>query len=250
MPKTLVIQSHRQPVPARWIEQCLGSVRDWAYSRGFEYRFIGDGLFELLPADLRTRTDIQTVVRTDLARLLAIRAALEHGFDAAIWCDADCVCFAPDAFDLPETDFALGREVWIQQSSPESDTLRAYVKVHNAFLLFRKGNSFLDFYIGAAQRLLRALNGPCPPQFIGPKFLTAVNNIALCPVAESAGMLSPPVIEDVLQGGGPALDLFRSKSSRPVAMANVCASLVASGEISQENAGALVDLLLERAETV
>ena len=248
MSATLVLQSHREPLPFPWLAQCLASVRDWAAAQGYDYRFIGDELFDHLPPAIARRPELPLVVRTDLARLLALRAALEAGYRAAVWCDADCVCFAPDAFKLPDTDFALGREVWIQQGSGEA--LRAYVKVHNAFLLFRRGNSFLDFYIGAATRLLHALDGACVPQFIGPKFLTAVHNIALCPVAENAGMLSPPVVADLLRGGGPALDLFRRRSTQPVAMANVCTSLVTSGELDQADAAEAVTLLLDRGETL
>jgi hypothetical protein len=66
--------------------------------------------------------------------------------------------------------------------------LRAYVKVRNAFLMFRKGNHFLDFYTATAQRLLRLNQGSMPPQFIGPKLLTALHNVAICPVMETAGM--------------------------------------------------------------
>ncbi|MEM9056126.1 MAG: hypothetical protein AAGD86_01540 [Pseudomonadota bacterium] len=244
MSTTLVIQSHRQPLPLPLLTPCLASVRAWADSRGFAYRFVDDALFDALPADLRRRDDLATVVKTDLARLHALRGALDEGYDCAIWCDADCLCFAPDAFDVPDTDFALGREVWIQTDAQRSDRLRAYVKVHNAFMLFRRDNSFLDFYLGAATRLLRSLDGPCAPQFIGPKFLTAVHNIARCPVAESAGMLSPPVVADIVRGGGAALDLFRQKAPQPVAMVNLCASL-AAGDAAY---GAVVDQAVERLQ--
>ncbi len=246
MSATLVLQSHRQPLPFPWLTPCLESVRRWAESAGHDYRFIGDELFDDLPPDIAERPQLPLVVRTDLARLLAMRTALAEGFEAVVWCDADCVCFAPDAFELPHNDFALGREVWIQRGNDTS--LRAYVKVHNAFLLFRRDNSFLDFYIGAATRLLRALDGPCVPQFLGPKFLTAAHNIALCPVAENAGVLSPLVITDLLRGGGPALDLFRRRSTHPVAMANVCSSLVSGGKLDEAAAAAAVTLLLGHGE--
>ncbi|MEL7449615.1 MAG: hypothetical protein AAFN78_10420 [Pseudomonadota bacterium] len=246
MSATLVLQSHRQPLPFPWLAPCLASVRHWAQAQGYEYRFISDELFDNLPPDIAGKPQLALVVRTDLARLLALRAALDEGYETVVWCDADTVCFAPGALALPDTDFALGREVWIQRGA--GDALRAYVKVHNAFLLFRRDNSFLDFYLGAATRLLRALDGPCVPQFIGPKFLTAVHNLALCPVAESAGMLSPLVVADLLRGGGPALEMFQRRSTRPVAMANVCASLAATGELAPDDAAAAVTLLLDRAE--
>jgi hypothetical protein len=50
-----------------------------------------------------------------------------------------------------------------------------YVKVHNAFMMFRQGNHFPDFYTDAAERLLDLNQGAMPAQFIGPKLLTALH---------------------------------------------------------------------------
>ena len=52
MPGTLVIQSHCSPLPWPWIGRCLESVRDWSATHGYTYRFMGDELFERVPADL------------------------------------------------------------------------------------------------------------------------------------------------------------------------------------------------------
>ena len=70
--------------------------------------------------------------------------------------------------------------------------------------------------------LLRLNQGRIPPQFIGPKWLTALHNIALCPVMESTAMLSPLVMHDTLAGQGEALRLIQKKS--PVAPAGVSLS--------------------------
>jgi hypothetical protein len=50
--------------------------------------------------------------------------------------------------------------------------------------------------------LLRLNQGRIPPQFIGPKRLTALHNIALCPVMKSAAMLNPLVMRDYTCGTG------------------------------------------------
>ena len=241
MSDTLLIQSHRTPLPSAWIERCLTSVRDWARQSDFEYRFMGDEIFAMLSAEVRKKVLSQPVVAADLARLLALRAALDEGYDTTIWCDADFLVFAPDQLDLPAETYALGREVWV---SDHRGTPRAYVKVHNAFLMFRQGNPFLDFYIHAAERMVARHEGPMAPQFIGPKFLSVIHNIVGCPVAEQAAMLSPQVIRDLLVGGGPALSLFHSHSSSEPAAANLCASLAASGEISDHDIDAVITLLL------
>lgn len=246
MSHTLVIQSHRTPLPADWMERTIHSVKAWAASRHFDYRFLGDELFDALPQDLLMKTRTQLVVASDLARLIALRSALDEGYQTAVWCDADFLVFKPEAFDLPSENFGLGREVWIQRDT-HSGKPRTYVKVHNAFLFFRKGNAFLDFYTDSAKRLLRAHNGPVAPQFLGPKLLTAIHNIVQCPVVETAGMLSPPVIKDMLNGSGPFLELFR-KHTQSLAAANLCGSLTANGEVSNREISNVIDLLLSEDE--
>lgn len=240
---TLVIQSHRTPLPADWYQPCLDSVRNWAAQLKFTYRFVGDEFFEPLPDDIVQRTVERTVVAADLARLYAIRQGLQEGFTTVVWCDADVLVIDPEGLTLPEEAYALGREVWVQ--GPH-DALRAYVKVHNAFLLFRQGNSFLEFYLDTALRLIRAHDGLMAPQFIGPKLLTAIHNVIGCPVIETAAMLCPAVAIDLLNGGGPALALFRRRNTVAPAAVNLCGSLIALGELSNEEVGALIDLLLNR----
>lgn len=223
MPETLVIQSHRNPLPQGWLQPCLDSVAGWARRNRYHYRFLGDEIFTCLDAGLRARTRAQPVIASDLARLLSLQQGLAEGYHCVVWCDADFLVFDPGALVLPQSSYALGREVWVQYDRQQR--LRAYVKVHNAMLMFRRGNPFLDFYRDTAERLLRLNQGSMPPQFIGPKWLTAVHNISACPVMETAGMLSPLVIRDYLDGGGDALRLFRSRSKVAPAGANLGSSL-------------------------
>ncbi|MEJ2131721.1 MAG: hypothetical protein P8Y95_08920, partial [Gammaproteobacteria bacterium] len=113
MNHTLVIQSHRMPLPANWLERCLRSVTAWAAARGFEYRFVDDALFAPLPDWLREKTAERPAVAADYARLVALREALAAGYEAAVWCDADFLVFAPERLDLREESYAFGREVWV-----------------------------------------------------------------------------------------------------------------------------------------
>jgi hypothetical protein len=241
----LILQSHRRPLPAPWLSECLASVRGWAAARGYQYRFEDDALFSRLPGDLREKTAAQPVIAADLARLAALDEALASGCAAAVWIDADTLVIDPDNFTLPYESYAVGREVWIQR---QHRRLRAFVKVHNAFLLFRQGNPFLDFYRHAAERLVRAhAAGPMAPQFVGPKLLTALHNLVGCPVAERAAMLSPEVVRDLLRGGGEALTLFRRHSVQPPAAVNLCGSLVGR-EVAEQEVDAVIALLLGRPE--
>ena len=223
MSDTLVLQSHRHPLPFPWIQACLDSVHGWADTNGFDYRFIGDELFDSISELLMQKTAQQRVIATDLARLHALQAGLRSDYQTVIWCDADFLIFNPIKFILPDVAYALGREVWIQNDS--KNKLRAYRKVHNAFMMFRKGNTFLDFYAESAERLLSKNTGRMPPQFIGPKLLTALHNIVICPVMETAGMLSPMVIKDIIRCQGYALDLFRKNSPTLICAANLSSSL-------------------------
>ena len=241
MRSTLVIQSHRSPLPYRWINRCLESVRDWCALRGCEYRFMGDELFDGVSDSIRGKTRSQPVIATDLARLLTLRNALNTGYDTVVWMDADVLILEPSAFALPDAPCAFGREVWVQHD--RHGWLKSYKKIHNAFLMFARGDSFLDFYVDSAERLLQRSNGSVPAQFIGPKLLTALHNVVGLPVLESAGTLSPMVIRNILAGAGPALDLFVRRSPQPIAAANLCASSCDRGELSEREMECLIDTL-------
>lgn len=243
--RVLVLQSHRRPLPWPWIEDCLVSVRGWACERGYDYRFLDDALFESLPADVRLATRDQPVVASDLARLLVMERALAEGYDTAVWLDADMLIVDPPALTLPEDAYAVGREVWVQQ---HDRGCRAWVKVHNAFLMFRAGNPLLPFYVDTALRLLRRHRGPMVPQLLGPKLLTALHNVVGFPVLEQAGMLSPAVLADLLAGGGAALKLFRQRSRAAPAAVNLCGSLVASGEQTAAAVTEAIALLTARPD--
>lgn len=220
---TVVLQSQRLPLPDPWLATCLASVRAWAAQRGFEYRFEDDALLARLPADLRERTAGRPVIAADLARLAACRALLDDGVETVVWLDADTLVIDPDGWQLPDDAYALGREVWVQR---DGGRVRDFVKVHNAFLLFRPGNPFLDFYRHAAEHIVRAHRGPMAPQLVGPKLLTALHSLAGCPVEERAAVLPPAVAHDLLAGGGDALARFRARTVTAPAALNLCASLV------------------------
>ena len=196
----------------------------------YEYLFLGDELFDCLSAELLDKTHHQKVVASDLARLFVLKDALVRGYKTVVWLDADFLIFNAAGFLLPDHPYAVGREVWVQND--RHGKLKVYKKVHNAFLMFRQGNSFLDFYSDTAERLLLLHQGTMPPQYIGPKLLTALHNVAQLPVLETAGMLSPAVIKAILNQRGAALDLFAAQSPGMPLAANLCVSICEKGEVS------------------
>ena len=244
MPDTLVIQSHRDPLPYAWLQACLSSVQDWAAANRFDYRFLGDELFDLLDGQIIQRTQGQVVIATDLARLLHIQKALEQGYQCVIWLDADFLVFNPTEFKPVDMPYALGREVWVQLNN--KGRLQAYIRVHNAFLMFRLDNPFLAFYLDTAQRLLVQNMGSMPPQFIGPKLLSALHNICQCPVQETAAMLSPLTIKGMLNDDPDVIDLFCRRSLQMPVAANLCISSVSRGDISSQEMQLVIDGLLSR----
>ena len=223
---TLVLQSHRQPLPLWWLEACLQSVRSWAQSRGYCYRFEDDRLIHRLHPDLLAKTVARPAVAADLGRLSALQAALAEEFETVVWLDADTLVFDPARFELPAGPYALGRELWVEPAP--GGGVKTWNKVHNAFLMFRSGNPFLDFYRHAAERIVGLHEGPMVSQLVGPKLLTALHNLIQCPVLEEAAVLAPAVAADLLAGGGRCLDAFRAHTAAPPAVVNLCASLTGS----------------------
>ena len=263
MLKTQVIQSHRQPLPASWYQPCLASVQDWAALNNFDYVFVGDALLDALPVQVRAKTRSQPVIAADLGRLLMMQQALQQGWDRVVWFDADTLVVTPEALHLPAADHAFGREVWIQHAAGTAASaaddaskprrLRVFRKIHNAFMCFSRGNPVLDFYLHAATRLVLLHDGPMAPQFIGPKFLATLHNLLQFPVLESAGVLCPLVITDLLAVGSAAagervatdaLAMFAQCSEVVPAALNLCGSLVSSGELSNRQMSALIQRLL------
>ncbi|MBK1696756.1 hypothetical protein [Rhodovibrio salinarum] len=225
MPDTLVIQSHA-PNPPAWLRACLGSVATWAATAGFAHRVDGDDFLARIPAELRARAHGRTQVVADLARLDWIAELLAAGWQRVIWLDADVIVFAPDrltaALTLPDSGYLFGREVWIQPDARGHP--RARRNLHNALLAFQPDNPVLDFYRHAARRVLARHDGPPVPQLIGPKLLTALDNMIQLDGTWAVGMASPLVVRDLAAGGGPALACLHAATPTPPAAMNLCAS--------------------------
>ncbi|GAB5414983.1 MAG: hypothetical protein Cons2KO_25860 [Congregibacter sp.] len=219
--RTIVLQSQRPGTLPRWQRRCCDSVRAWAKFHSYEYAFCGDELFRRLPAQLRSKLLEQRIVATDLARLLWIREHHNAGYDRAIWCDADLLVF--DDFEPAHNDHSFGREIWVQG---REQGIHSYRRIHNAWLMFDANSPILAFYIDRAISMLTRVQLPVVPQFIGPKLLSALHNIVSFNIEERVGMLSPLVIRDLVNGGGPALEEMRQGHADMPCAANLCASYI------------------------
>ncbi len=254
-PSTLVVQSHRDPLPHAWLGTCLASVRDWAESRGYAYRFVGDELFDLLSAAERRVCATQPVVASDLARLRLCQQALREGVTRVVWCDADSLVIAPDSLQLAATGCAFGRELWLQrppaqdaQEQQKTDRTRLHKKIHNAFMQFSSADPVLDFYEYAATRMLakHAQTGgsrPMVAQFLGPKFLSHLHNVVEFQVLEHAQVVSPLLAEALLVPDARLIERYRKAWHAPAAVVNLCASEVLRGNLSDAQMQRLIDRL-------
>ena len=101
---TIIIQSYRTPMPS-WMRICQKTVQAWAQRNCYTYGFIGDDIFDNNAPWFNEKLIERLPMRSDLARLLAIKDYLKT-YDRAIWLDIDTLIFAPDEFILVD-------EVWV-----------------------------------------------------------------------------------------------------------------------------------------
>ena len=248
---TLVVQSFKSGENPAWMNACLDSVRLWANKSGFDYQFVDDEIFDLLPKNYRQIADKRVPILTDLGRLLLIRRAISGAYSKAIWVDADVLVFDPALLCMPSgVGHAFCREIWVQNDPNKKGFFRIYHNVHNAVCLFERGDSFLNFYIYACERIVTASRGLVPNQIVGTKFLTALHNIVAFPLINSVGMLSPVVLRDVALGGGAAIDCLIQELPDPLAAVNLCMSLVGGNigglELSDQRMELICDRLMSQ----
>jgi hypothetical protein len=247
-PRTLILQSHSWQVLRGWIGTCVDSVRSWSEAREYDYRFLGDEIFELVPEWYKAKTDGRLPIQADLARLLLLRDALDQGYERALWFDADCLVFAPEALDIDAvTDScAFGRELWVAPDA--KGRLKTWRSLHNAACLFRRGDPVLPFLIRATERVVaKADPSHIAPQMVGPKLLTALDAMGGFGRMDRVAGFSPAVLDDLAAGEGPALTVLRAalaKDGMPTpAAANLCASLCEGPEAEARMEAAIGRLL-------
>ncbi len=240
--KTLVVQSYRTTDVAGWIGRCLASVRSWA-APGCDYEFVDDRLFDYAPPWVRQRCGAEILPVTDIARLYLMRERLRQGWERVVWIDADVLVFAPERFVLDDRlPYALCRELWLHESGPQA--LETSEWVNNAVIVMTPGQPLLDFWLFAAEEILRTHPpGPVGKLIVGTHLLTDLAKAMPLRVLNDVGLFSPPVIRDLARGGGPAARAWAQRFGHPIAAANLCASLQ-----DREAGGARVDEAdLERA---
>ena len=229
--QAVVYQSFRTENVPPWIDACLRSTREWAASRGFEYRFMGDEFLGYCPPRYRGAAANNVLLVSDLARLIAAGGLLDEGYDRAIWVDADVLVFAPAAFDV-ETgeDFAFNTELWVNR---EQGRYVGWRRVNNAVCTFDRDNAFLPFYIQACQRIVaeRHADGSLTPLSVGTDFLSGLHQLVPLPLIRSVATFNPLLMADLARGNVEPLRAYRKHFGHPLGAANLCGSL--RGQTSQ-----------------
>lgn len=262
---TIVLQScayHDAPKNRpHWLTRCQDSVRIWAEQAGYTYQIEGDQLFERNPPWANEKLKGRGPIKSDLARLIWLRDVLSQ-YERALWLDADVFIFATERFNpcailssfqsrTGQGRFLFGRERWVQ---PHKKGIRfgwqIYQNLCNALCLFERDNPYLEFYLYSALNMINTIDPRfIAPQVIGPKLLTAQNNLTTLSSTTLLGSASVDLLIDLAHGEGPALTLIKEKlkldpiSDRCAAL-NLCASLVGT----QGYQGVLLDeKVLEKA---
>jgi hypothetical protein len=226
--RTLVIQSCSEQQRQGWQQTCLRSVAGWAQQQGYDYRFVGDEIFAKVPAWYLAKVGNKLPVATDYGRLVLLQAALAEGYEQVCWLDADVLVLSPEWTLSFTGSCAFGLEHWVQ---PHKQQLTVKKNLHNAALVFRQGCAVLPFLLRCVASLMQRVDPQhIAPQFVGPKLLQALHPFADFAVLPAVGALSPLVIDDVCNGGGPALRLF-CQHAQPLPQAvNLCASLLSASQ--------------------
>ncbi len=221
--KAIVYQSYRRENVPAWMQQCMDSVRDWARQSGHDYHFSGDEFLALAPDWYRRKAGQEICPVTDLSRLLLAREFLAGPYELAIWLDADVLVFRPDAMQLSlPQGFAFTHEMWTHLGAHAEPVITH--KVNNSVMLFARNNVHLGFFIDACLQIAhhRTRLGKFD---VGTDFLSRLRNILPFPLLESVGMLSPPLMADIVNGESRFLAHYGHALPQALACANLCASL-------------------------
>ena len=202
----------------------MQSVRDWAKTSGYDYRFYDDSLFSYAPDWYRDRARHDVLLVSDLARLIVARELLAEGYDRTIWIDADVLVFAPEFFRMDTREpqlYTFCRETWLGIDGEGGFSISH--GVNNAVSVFTRGNGALDFLIEASERIVRDDANPHPQQ-VGTRFLTQLHATTPLPLRDDVAMISPAMHHDFAHDCDDALYQYARAHGAPSAAANLCGS--------------------------
>ena len=225
----VVVFQSAPPQRPQWMDDCLASVQQWAAHHGFDYRFIGDELFDQLPQSYRSKVADRGPILADLGRLQLLQNHLQREGGQALWLDADTLCVDIDWLPSLAGHSLFGEECWVQKNN--KDRWQRYITPHNAFLAFTAGSPILPFLSHATESIIsRADTAHIAPQMVGPKLIKALHNLAPFCLLPAAGALSPALISELTTTPAEAVACYQQGGREPLAMVNLCASLAMTAD--------------------
>lgn len=224
----------------------MESARGWSTLRGYDYRFIGDEIFDVLPAWFRDAYRGRMLPLTDLARAIVARDFLADGWDRAIWVDADVLIFMPEHFDVSTAHtYALCMELWCEKKWGELIFDR---RINNCVSVYDAGNVFLPFYIEAMQALARAKGASLTDWDIGTNFLSSLGRIAPLPLLGNVAMLSPTLVLALATHDAALLRRYSRQMQQICGATNLCGSALDRAgpdrAVREQQIGEAIDLLI------
>lgn len=127
-----------------WVIWCQDSVKKFCLSKGFDYKFIGDELFDFAPEWARKKVlnnnnNLCTVA--DICRLEWMKQELAN-YEVVIWADIDILIINPDNIELDlKLGYGFSYELYFEENKPVQHGL------NNAFMFFNRGSSMLNRYL-------------------------------------------------------------------------------------------------------
>ena len=215
-----------------WVNRCMTSVADWSQRQGYHYQCIGDELFDWVTPELRAKLQQRTPILADLARLRWIESELALRGGRVVWIDADTLV-VDAAWRVPDSAHTFfGEECSVQLTT--AGAWRAYQSPHNAFMGFTAASPVLGFLAYLSESIIaRADAAHIAPQMVGPKLLKVLNNLAQFTLVPEAGAVSPALLTEWVGDAGPATACYEQATRPPLALVNLCSSLILSEEAVQ-----------------
>lgn len=252
--RTIVIQSYRDTQVEPWVQRCMQTVRDWAGSRGYDYEFVNDALFDFMPARVRNKSAPSLLPQTDMARLGLLRDRLTRNYQRAIWMDADVLVFDPAAFAIPDACGAmLCHEVWTSLNA--QGELTHWRGINNALMVFERGHPLLDFLRFATIQLHDHFDAATLSRTaLGTDLLTKLGRVVPLRIHAQVACLSPMLIRAAYYGDHPEwLRSHAAEHGQRFYAANLCRSLLstvssfnpAQGALNQDQILQLVERLID-----
>jgi hypothetical protein len=139
-----------------------------------------------------------------------------------MWFDADVLVFAPSALQITGgLGYAFCHEVMLL-AKPEG-LVAGTPKINNAVMVFEKGNPMLDFYLFAAEEIVRHQElSKFSRTMIGPAFLTGLNCVMPIQRLSNVGLFTPRLMEAFASGDPKLPAMYRRAFAYPMVSANLC----------------------------